>query len=96
MALKSQLAGSPAAALDSAVALAVQKAADETGAACAAKSAELANWYFEQLEANGMKVEDAGPAFLKELQDIGAKMQADWLASVGADGQAIIDAYRAM
>ena len=75
---------------------ALQKAADETGAACAAKSAELANWYFEQLEANGMKVEDAGPAFLKELQDIGAKMQADWLASVGADGQAIIDAYKAM
>ena len=75
---------------------ALQKAADETGAACAAKSAELANWYFEQLEANGMKVEDAGQAFLKELRDIGAKMQADWLASVGADGQAIIDAYKAM
>ena len=75
---------------------ALQKAADETGAACAAKSAELANWYFEQLESNGMKVEDAGPVFLKELQDIGAKMQADWLASVGADGQAIIDAYKAM
>jgi TRAP-type C4-dicarboxylate transport system substrate-binding protein len=75
---------------------ALQKAADETGAACAAKSAELANWFFEQFEANGMKVEDAGPVFLKELQDIGAKMQADWLVSVGADGQAIIDAYKAM
>ena len=54
--------------LDGATRTAIQKAADETGAACAAKSAELANWYFEQLEANGMKVEDAGPAFLKELQ----------------------------
>ena len=43
-----------------------------------------------------MKVEDAGPAFLKELQTIGAKMQADWLASVGADGKAIVDAYKAM
>ena len=75
---------------------ALHKAADETGAACAAKSAELANWYFEQLEANGMKVEDAGPAFLKELKSIGAKMQADWLASVGADGQAIVDAYKKM
>ena len=75
---------------------ALHKAADETGAACAAKSAELANWYFEQLEANGMKVEDAGPAFLKELKSIGAKMQADWLASVGADGQAIVDAYTKM
>ena len=65
--------------LDGATKDALHKAADETGAACAAKSAELANWYFEQLEANGMKVEDAGPAFLKELQTIGAKMQADWL-----------------
>ena len=75
---------------------ALHKAADETGAACAAKSAELANWYFEQLEANGMKVEDAGPSFLKELKSIGAKMQVDWLASVGADGQAIVDAYKKM
>jgi TRAP-type C4-dicarboxylate transport system substrate-binding protein len=82
--------------LDGDTRAALQKAADETGAACAAKSAELASWYFEQLEANGMKVEDAGPTFLKELQAIGAKMQTDWLASVGADGRAIIDAYKAM
>ena len=72
---------------------AIQRAASETGADCSAKSAELANWYFEQLEANGMSVEDAGPAFLAELKAIGAKMQADWLASVGSDGQDIIDAY---
>ena len=75
---------------------ALHKAADETGSACSAKSAELASWYFEQLEANGMKVEDAGPGFLKELKAIGAKMQADWLASVGADGQAIVDSYKKM
>ena len=74
---------------------AVQKAADETGAACSAKSAELASWYFEQLEANGMKVADAGSEFLSELEAIGAKMTADWLAVVGADGQAILDAYNA-
>ena len=74
---------------------ALQQAADETGAACSAKSAELASWYFEQLAANGMSVEDAGPEFLAELQAIGAKMTADWLATVGADGQAILDAYNA-
>ena len=73
----------------------VQKAADETGAACATKSSELANWYFEQLEANGMKVDDAGAEFLAELEAIGAKMTADWLAEVGEDGQAILDAYNA-
>ncbi len=72
----------------------IQKAADETGAACAAKSAELANWYFEQLEANGMKVEDASPEFLAELQKIGAKMKDDWVAAAGDDAQAILDAYQ--
>ena len=75
---------------------ALHKAADETGAACASKSAELANWYFEQLEKNGMTVQDAGPDFLAELKSIGAKMQDEWLSSVGADGQAIIDAYKKM
>ncbi|TLP68135.1 TRAP transporter substrate-binding protein [Parasedimentitalea maritima] len=81
--------------LDADTQAAVQKAADETGAACSAKSEELAGWYFEQLEANGMKVEDAGADFLKELEAIGADMQATWLKDTGADGQAILDAYNA-
>ncbi len=73
----------------------IQKAADETGAACTAKSEELANWYFEQLEANGMKVVDAGPEFRAELEAIGAKMTDEWLATVGEDGQEIVDAFKA-
>jgi len=81
--------------LDAAVQAEIQKAADETGADCSAKSAELANWYFEQLETNGMTVTDAGPEFLAELQTIGTKMQADWLAETGDAGQAILDAYNA-
>ena len=40
-----------------------------------------------------MKVVDAGPDFLKELKTIGEGMTADWLKTVGADGQAILDAY---
>ncbi|MGB0926801.1 MAG: TRAP transporter substrate-binding protein [Pikeienuella sp.] len=83
------------AGLDDDTKAAIQKAADETGADCSAKSAELADWYFEQLSANGMSVEDAGPEFLAELEAIGAKMTADWLATAGADGQAILDAYNA-
>jgi TRAP-type C4-dicarboxylate transport system substrate-binding protein len=82
--------------LDAGMQASIQQAADETGAACAAKSEELANWYFEQLEANGMAVEDAGPEFLAELETIGAKMTADWLAAVGDDGQAILDGYMAL
>lgn len=84
------------AGLDAETQAGVQKAADETAASCAAKSASLANWYFEQLEANGMTVTDASPEFLAELQEIGAKMQATWLESTGAEGQAILDAYNDM
>ena len=73
---------------------ALQKAADETGASCIAKSEELSNWYFEQLADNGMTVTDAGPEFLAELQEIGANMQADWLSQVGDKGQKILDAYQ--
>ena len=81
--------------LDDDVRAALEKAADETGAACAAKSEELANWYFEQLEANGMKVEDAGADFLAELQSIGATLQNEWLESTGDAGKAIVDAFKA-
>jgi len=73
----------------------VQKAADETAASCAAKSAELSDFYFAELEKNGMTVQDAGPEFLAELQAIGEKMTADWLETTGADGQTILDAYNA-
>ena len=79
--------------LDDATQAALQKAGDETGAACSAKSAELAGWYFEQLADNGMSVEDAGPEFLSELQAIGTKMTADWVKAAGPNGQAILDAY---
>ena len=73
----------------------IQKAADETAASCAAKSAELSNFYFDELAKNGMTVQDAGPEFLAELEAIGAKMTADWLETAGAEGQAILDAYNA-
>ncbi len=74
----------------------LQKAADEIGAACTAKSAELSDWYFEQLESNGMTVIDASEPFLGQLNEIGEKMQAEWLKETGEKGQAIIDAYKSM
>ncbi|PUB14982.1 TRAP transporter substrate-binding protein [Yoonia sediminilitoris] len=74
---------------------AIQQAADETAISCAAKSAELSDFYFSELEKNGMTVQDASPAFLAELEEIGAKMTAEWLETAGADGQKILDAYNA-
>jgi TRAP-type C4-dicarboxylate transport system substrate-binding protein len=81
--------------LDADTQAALQKAGNETGAACAKKSSELASFYFDELEKHGMKVEPASPDFLAELKVIGAKMTEDWLKEVGADGQAILDAYKA-
>ena len=81
--------------LDGDIKAGIQKAADETAASCAAKSAELANFYFDELAKNGMTVQDAGSQFLGELEVIGAKMTAEWLETAGSEGQAILDAYNA-
>lgn len=80
--------------LDAETQAAVQGAADEVGAACTAKSEELAGWYFEQLEENGMSVVDAGPEFLAELEAIGAAKVSAWLEQTGDAGQAVLDAYK--
>ncbi|SMX50372.1 TRAP transporter substrate-binding protein [Maliponia aquimaris] len=79
--------------LDADTQAAIQKAADETGAACAAKSEELADWYHDQLAENGMSVTEASPEFVAELKEIGSGMLNDWLAQTGDAGQAILDAY---
>ena len=42
-----------------------------------------------------MTVADASPEFLAELKVIGEKMTAEWLETAGADGQAILDAFKA-
>ncbi|MEP1766335.1 MAG: TRAP transporter substrate-binding protein [Sulfitobacter sp.] len=82
-------------ALDDAARAGLTKAADETAVTCAAKSEELSDFYFAELAKNGMTVTDAGPEFLGELKAIGEKMTAEWLETTGADGQAILDAYKA-
>lgn len=80
--------------LDDDTRAAIQRAADETAASCAAKSEELANFYFDELAKNGMTVADASPEFLAELEVIGAKMTEEWLESAGDAGKAIVDAYK--
>ncbi|KIT17875.1 TRAP transporter substrate-binding protein [Jannaschia aquimarina] len=79
--------------LDDGVKEGVQRAADETAADCMARSEELTNFYFDELEKNGMTVTDASGTFAEELDAIGAKMQEQWLAETGETGQAILDAY---
>jgi TRAP-type C4-dicarboxylate transport system substrate-binding protein len=55
---------------------------------------EKSKWYLEQLKARGMKVQPPGDALKAGMQKIGDQLTADWLKKTGAEGQAILDAYR--
>ena len=59
-------------------------------------SEEKNAWYIDQLKTNGMKVQPAPEALQAELLKIGERMTAEWVEKAGADGQAILDAYRAL
>lgn len=82
--------------LDKATQDAVIKAAataEERGwKAWEAKSA----WYLDQLKAKGMKVQAPSPELKAGFQKVGETLTADWLKKAGADGQAIVDAYKKM
>ena len=57
-------------------------------------SQEKTKWYTDQLAAKGMKVLPPSPELKAGFQKIGEQLTADWLKKAGAEGQAIIDAYR--
>lgn len=57
-------------------------------------SEEKTAWYVDQLKANGMTVQPAPEALQTELLKIGERMTAEWVEKAGAEGQAILDAYR--
>ncbi len=61
-----------------------------------ARAHQLADWYVTQLAANGMKVQPAKDSLRAELQEIGRTMLEEWLDNAGADGKAILEAYRKM
>jgi TRAP-type C4-dicarboxylate transport system substrate-binding protein len=55
---------------------------------------EKTKWYLEQLAKNGMKVQPPSPELKTGLLKVGEQLTADWLKKAGADGQAIVDAYK--
>lgn len=55
---------------------------------------EKSAWYLDQLKAKGMKVQPPGPELAAGLRKMGEQLTADWLKKAGADGQAIVDAYK--
>jgi TRAP-type transport system periplasmic protein len=50
--------------------------------------------YLKELAAKGMKIDASAAGLKAELRAIGEKMTADWLATAGPEGKAVIDAYR--
>jgi TRAP-type C4-dicarboxylate transport system substrate-binding protein len=55
---------------------------------------EKTKWYLEQLAAKGMKVQPPSAELKAGLQKAGEQLTADWLKKAGAEGQAVVDAYR--
>ncbi len=60
------------------------------------RSKEYTGFTLQGLRDGGMTVERANPTMTAELKEIGVTMTAEWLEAAGAEGQAIVDAFRAM
>ncbi|HEV7260657.1 MAG TPA: TRAP transporter substrate-binding protein [Bosea sp. (in: a-proteobacteria)] len=57
---------------------------------------EKAGWYLDQLKAKGMKVQAPSAELAAGFKKAGDTLTSDWLKKAGADGQAIVDAYKKM
>ena len=64
-------------------------------AAGTTRARELTGWYLTQLAANGMTVIPPGDALAADLAKMGETMSKEWADAAGAEGAAIVDAYKA-
>ncbi len=81
--------------LDAATQKAVVTAAGVAEARGWAESARLATFYFDEFRKNGMTVSAPPPPALKAgFQKFGEELTKDWLKRAGADGEALVKAYR--
>jgi TRAP-type C4-dicarboxylate transport system substrate-binding protein len=55
---------------------------------------EKTNWYVDQLKSRGMKVQPPGATLRDGLKKVGDQLTTDWQKKAGADGEALIAAYR--
>jgi TRAP-type C4-dicarboxylate transport system substrate-binding protein len=60
------------------------------------RSIEYTQFTLNGLKAGGMTVGPAGDKLVSDLKEIGKTMTAEWLAKSGAEGNAIVDAFKAM
>ena len=66
----------------------------KAAAAGEARARELTSHYLKVLAENGMAVQGPTDALKEGLQGYGATMTEEWIASAGAAGKAVVDAYR--
>ena len=59
------------------------------------RSKEYTGFTLQGLRDGGMTVGPASDQMVSELKEIGVTMTNEWLEAAGADGQAIVDAFRA-
>ncbi len=57
---------------------------------------DKSQWYVDQLKAKGMKVLPPSAELKAGYEKIGEQLTADWLKKAGADGEAVIAAYKKM
>ena len=81
-------------ALDKATQAALLKAAADAEARGWKTSEEKTAWYLGELKKNGMNVAAPSAQLKADFQKIGATMTEEWLQKAGADGKAIIDAFK--
>lgn len=61
-----------------------------------AESERLAKGFLETLAKNGMKVAPPSAKLAAEYKELGQKLTLEWLEKAGADGKALVEAYRKM
>jgi len=81
-------------ALDKPTQQAVLKAAADAEARGWKTSEEKNKWYLEQMAKNGMNVAAPSAQLKSDFRKIGDTMTAEWMSNAGADGKAVVDAYR--
>src|SRR6185437_1553376 len=55
---------------------------------------DKSQWYLDQLKAKGMKVLPPSPELKAGFKKIGDQLTADWLKKAGAEGEAVVAAYK--
>ena len=80
--------------LDAATKDAVLKAAAEAEMRGWRIAEEKTQWYLKELAAKGMKVLPPSAQLKADLAKVGEQLTADWMAKAGADGKAVVDAFK--